>query len=282
MDRKKIILLIIFFTGLVTMLYPTICQYWNSKVQSRAIDDYKEMIPNIATSDYNNMFTEANDYNQKLFTLEFPLIQYPKVPNYKELININNKGMIGYITIDKLKVELPIYHGTSSSILNIAVGHLQGSSLPIGGPNTHSVLSAHRGLPSAQLFTNLDKLEIGDTFIITILNKNLTYQVDKISIVEPTDVSTLAIIEGKDYVTLMTCTPYGVNSHRLLVRGVRIPNEEAEKILRVSADAQKVDNMIVMPFMAFPLFLILVFVWAFGGKKKTRTELDYDLEFNDK
>lgn len=272
MDRKKIILLIIFFTGLVTMLYPTICQYWNSKVQSRAIDDYKEMIPNIATSDYNNMFTEANDYNQKLFTLEFPLIQYPKVPNYKELININNKGMIGYITIDKLKVELPIYHGTSSSILNIAVGHLQGSSLPIGGPNTHSVLSAHRGLPSAQLFTNLDKLEIGDTFIITILNKNLTYQVDKISIVEPTDVSTLAIIEGKDYVTLMTCTPYGLNTHRLLVRGTRIANEDNKEIL-ITSDAYQINKLtIALIISLLILFILIIYVLIKPIKRKAYKE----------
>lgn len=258
MDRRriKIVLLIVFFVGLFILLYPMISQYWNSKVQSEAISDYNKMFLNIE-EDYSDILKEAMEYNQKLLELQFPLVQYKKISGYSNLININNNGMMGYISINKIKVELPIYHGTSSSVLNVAVGHLEGSSLPVGGESTHSVLSSHRGLPSAKLFTNLDKLEIGDTFVITVLNQKLTYQVDKIVIVEPNDVSNLEIEEGKDYVTLITCTPYGINTHRLLVRGIRIEGQEKKELV-ITSDAYKIDKLIVALVISLPILILLI------------------------
>ncbi|MBQ7756079.1 MAG: class C sortase [Oscillospiraceae bacterium] len=287
MKKKKgilstIILVLVILVGLSVMLYPIVSSWWNSKVQSKLVAQYDEQISKIDESRFEEFFNNAYEYNRQLANIHSPLTEYDKVKGYDDTLDVTGTGIMGYVTIPQINVELPIYHGTSEGVLNIAVGHLQGSSLPVGGLGTHAVISAHRGLPSATLFSDLDKMAIGDVFTVTVLNEVLSYKVDEINVVLPYEMEKLAIDKNNDYVTLMTCTPYGVNSHRLLVRGVRIPNEEAEKILRVSADAQKVDNMIVMPFMAFPLFLILVFVWAFGGKKKTRTEFDYDLEFNDK
>ena len=180
--------------------------------------------------------------------------------------------MMGYISIDKIRVELPIYHGTSASVLNIAVGHLEGSSLPVGGDTTHAVLSAHRGLPSAKLFTNLNKLEVGDIFVITVLDRKLTYQVDNIKIVEPSDVSDLDIIEGEDYVTLVTCTPYGINTHRLLVRGTRIESVENKAYL-VTSEAYQIDKLVVTLVISLPILLILIiYVMIKPVKKKYHEE----------
>lgn len=274
MNRKKIrlIFLIIFFVGLSILLYPIVSQYWNSKVQSEAIANYNKMFTNINKEDYSNIFNEAEKYNQELSKLEFPLIQYKRIFGYSNLINVSSNGMMGYISIDKIKVELPIYHGTSSSVLNIAVGHLEGSSMPIGGVSTHSILSAHRGLPSAKLFTNLNKLEIGDIFEITILDRKLTYQVDNIVVVEPNDVSNLEIIEGKDFVTLITCTPYGLNTHRLLVRGTRIENEDKLELI-VTSDAYQIDKLIVTLVIALPILIVLIiYVMIKPVKKKIDNE----------
>lgn len=258
--KKKIVLLIIFFIGLAILLYPFISQYWNSLVQSKAISDYDKIFSKLNDNDYSDMFDKANMYNQELNKLQFPLTQYKEISNYSSLLDVNNNGMMGYITIPKLKIELPIYHGTTSAVLNIAVGHLEGSSLPIGGESTHSILSAHRGLPSAKLFTNLNKLELGDTFTITIIDKKLTYQIDNIVTVEPTDISNLEIIEGEDYVTLITCTPYGLNTHRLLVRGTRIDNIEEKKII-ITSDALVLDKSIVAIVISIPILLILT-IWV--------------------
>lgn len=255
--KRKVILIMIFLTGLAILLYPFISQYWNSLVQSRAIANYDAMLSQRDSIDYEQMFQEANLYNEELFGLEFPLLQHKAIAGYTDLLNIDNHGMMGYITIDKIQIKLPIYHGTSSAILNTAVGHLNGTSLPVGGENTHSVLSAHSGLPSAKLFTNLSKLEIGDTFVITVLDRELTYQIDQILIVDPTDVSALEIEEGHDYVTLITCTPYGINTHRLLVRGTRISDTtQIEKI--ITADAELMDKFVVTLVIAIPVFIILM------------------------
>lgn len=266
--KTKLILLIMFSSGICILLYPMISQYWNSKVQSLAITDYDKMLTTIEKKDYSDMFIRAEHYNQELAKLDYPLIQYRKIPNYNELLNVFNTGMMGYINIDKIKVQLPIYHSTSASVLNVAVGHLEGSSLPVGGTNTHSVLSAHRGLPSAKLFTHLNKLEIGDTFEITVLDKLLTYQVDQIVIVEPSDVSQLEINQDKDYVTLMTCTPYGINTHRLLVRGVRIDNIEHTEII-VTSEAYLIDKLIVTLVILVPILLILILYVMFKPVKKS-------------
>lgn len=270
--RIKLILLIIFFAGLSILLYPSISQYLNSKVQSKAIADYDKALSEIEDKDYTNMFLEAEEYNQKLFKLDFPLVQYVDIPSYSNLLNVNNNGMIGYISIDKIKVELPIYHGTSASVLNVAVGHFEGSSLPVGGKSTHSILSAHRGLPSAQLFTNLNKLEIGDTFEIIVLDRKLTYQVDNITIVDPDDITNLEIVEGKDYVTLVTCTPYGINTHRLLVRGTRVENKKELEIV-VTSEAYQIDRLIVTLIISIPILLILIiYISVKPVKKKSREE----------
>ena len=220
--KVTIIMITLFFIGLLTLFYPTLSNYYNEKNQSKTIYNYENILNEKNKIDFDKLKEDAINYNKELSELTEPLLSYENIQNYNELLNINNDGMIGYLTIDKIKVELPIYHGISNEVLNSSVGHLEGSSLPIGGNSTHSVLSAHRGLPSAKLFTDLDKLEVGDIFKITVLDEVLTYEVDKIVIVSPSDREYLKIEEDKDYVTLLTCTPYGINTHRLLVRGVRV------------------------------------------------------------
>ena len=271
MRGKKVtlVLLIIFFVGLSILLYPMVSQYLNSKVQSKAIDDYEKKFSNISSDDYKKMFEEAKKYNEELLKLDYPLAQYNILTGYNDILNLNDNGMIGYVSIEKIKVELPIYHGTSSAVLNVAAGHMEGSSLPVGGESTHSIISAHRGLPSSRLFTDLDKMELGDTFTITVLNQTLTYQVDKIEVIEPKEVKSLEIIEGEDYVTLLTCTPYGINTHRLLVRGKRIENVNKKK-LYVTYEAYKVDRFIVTIAIALPILLGLIIYVMFNpsGNKK--------------
>lgn len=260
--KVKVILIIVFIIGLFILLYPSISQYWNSFVQSSVVSDYDKLFVNKKDVDYTEDFKQADNYNQKLFKLKYPLAQYKKLSGYENLINVNNNGMMGYISINKIKVEIPIYHGTGKEVLNVAVGHLEGSSLPVGGKGTHSVLSAHRGLPSAKLFTDLNKLELGDIFEITVLDRKLTYQVDQIRVVEPNDVTNLKIKENEDYVTLMTCTPYGLNTHRLLVRGARIENIDDKKIY-VTTEAFKISNLVVAPIVASPIILVLLLLVAF-------------------
>ncbi len=274
MNRKvtKFILIITFILGISILLYPTLSRYINSFASSKAVTDYNKMLETEDEIDYASMFEEAKKYNKKLLKLDFPLVQYKEIPNYSNLLNVNGNGMMGYISIDKINVELPIYHGTSSSTLNTSVGHLEGSSLPIGGKNNHSVLSAHRGLPSAKLFTNLNKLEVGDTFTVTVLNRKLTYQIDNIVVVKPTEAESLEIVKNKDYVTLMTCTPYGINTHRLLVRGIRIENEETNKMV-LQNEAEKIDKLVVALSIAGPiLFSLTIYVMVKPIKKETHEE----------
>ena len=260
--KVKVILIVTFIIGLFILLYPSVSQYINSFNQSTAITDYDKMFLNNKDVDYTEDFNKAYAYNAELAKLRYPLAQYKKLSGYSELINVNNTGMMGYISINKIKVEIPIYHTTDKDVLNVAVGHLEGSSLPVGGKESHSVLSAHRGLPSAKLFTDLNKIEIGDVFEITVLDKKLTYQVDQIRVVEPNDVTELRIKENEDYVTLMTCTPYGINSHRLLVRGTRIENISDKKIY-VTTEAFRISNLIVAPIVASPIIMVLLLIVAF-------------------
>lgn len=279
-NKTKIILIVILFLGLSILLYPFISQYFNSFTQTKVINEYEKIFTNMDHTNYENLFKEANNYNQELSKLSFPLTQYKKLKGYSQILNINNNGMMGYITIDKIKVEIPIYHGTDKSVLNVAVGHLEGSSLPVGGPNTHSILSAHRGLPSSRLFTDLNKLELGDIFEITILNKKLTYQIDNIVVIEPNDISNIQIEKGEDYVTLLTCTPYGLNTHRLLVRGKRIENLEDKKIY-ITTEAYKISNLVVTPIITFPLILLFLLIIMFKPIKKKNNNLQEYLN-NDK
>ena len=196
--KVTIIMITLFFIGLLTLFYPTLSNYYNEKNQSKTIYNYENILNEKNKIDFDKLKEDAINYNKELSELTEPLLSYENIQNYNELLNINNDGMIGYLTIDKIKVELPIYHGISNEVLNSSVGHLEGSSLPIGGNSTHSVLSAHRGLPSAKLFTDLDKLEVGDIFKITVLDEVLTYEVDKIVIVSPSDREYLKIEEDKD------------------------------------------------------------------------------------
>jgi len=270
MQGRKVtfILLISFFIGLSVLLYPTISSYWNSKTQSEAIVDYESMLANYEPEDFSKMFKKAEEYNKELYSLDFPLQEYSQIENeYWKTLNVTGTGMMGYISIPKISQELPIYHGTSDSVLGIAVGHFQGSSLPVGGKNTHSVVSAHRGLPNATLFTYLDRMEIGDTFTFTILDKTFVYEVDQIRIVEPDDTNLIQIVEGKDYCTLLTCTPYGINTQRLLVRGHQVDTTQ-ERNLYISNEAYRVDVLIVMPIVALPMLLILMIIVLLKPVKK--------------
>ncbi len=261
------ILLLIFFIGLSVMLYPAISSYWNSRTQSKAIIDYEKMLENIPKEDYTELFARADEYNKKLSELNHPLIEYGKIDGYFEILDLTGTGMMGYVAIEKINVELPLYHGTDDDVLSVAVGHIQGTSFPIGGTNVHAVVSAHRGLPSATLFTHLDRLEIGDTFKITVLDRVLTYQVDSVKTINPDDVSALEIEENEDYCTLLTCTPYGINTHRLIVRGKRIETVE-QKTIYITSDAYQIDSLIVTPIVALPILFTLMMIVLFKPVKK--------------
>ena len=257
--HKTVIFLTVgFLVGICILLYPTISDYWNSITQSRAITDYETVLEDLEPEEYETILNKAYEYNKALYKTNFPLADYAQIPGYDNALSISENNMIGYLKIERIGVELPIYHGTSEEVLNIGVGHLEGSSLPVGGENTHSVMSAHRGLPSSKLFTDLDRMEIGDTFQIMVLNQVLTYRVDFIKIIEPNDLSDLQIIEGGDYCTLFTCTPYGINTHRLLVRGARIETIKEKPIIYVSNEAFRIEPLLVTPMVAAPMLLVLL------------------------
>lgn len=269
------------FAGLSLLLYPTVSDYWNSLHASQAVADYAENVRNLEAEKYEQVLQDAKSYNQMLPYKQttFALSEEEKEA-YDALLDISGTGVMGYIEIPTVNISLPVYHGTEDAVLQIAVGHLEWSSLPVGGESTHCVLSGHRGLPSAKLFTNLDKLVAGDKFIMRVLDEVLTYEVDQILIVEPTDVSTLMIEAGKDLCTLVTCTPYGINSHRLLVRGHRIENQDEAQAIRVTSDAIQIEPLIVAPAVALPMLLVLLVILlvsggktkSAGGKKNAKTE----------
>ena len=260
MKNRKIMLFLTigFLVGVCILLYPAFSDFWNSKTQSRAITNYESVLENLDPADYSAIFEEAYAYNKALYETGYPFMEYEKVPGYHEALSVTENEMIGYLKIDRIGLELPIYHTTSDDVLNKGVGHLQGSSLPVGGVNTHSVLSAHRGLPSSKLFTDLDRMELGDTFQIVVLDQVLTYQVDFIKVIEPTDVADLQIIDGGDYCTLFTCTPYGINTHRLLVRGIRIETIKEKPPLYVSNEAFRIEPLLVTPAVAAPMLFALL------------------------
>ena len=254
-----IILTLGFLVGVSVLLYPAFSDYWNSKTQTRAIVNYESVLEYMEPGDYTAIFQEAYDHNRQLYESKVnPLLYTELFPGYFEKLKVTDYGMIGYLKIDRIGVELPVYHGTSSEVLSYGVGHLEGSSLPVGGENTHSVMSAHRGLPSAKLFTDLDRVELGDTFQIVVLDQILTYQVDQIKIVLPNEIEDLQIVEGKDYCTLFTCTPYGINTHRLLVRGIRIETIAEKPVIYVSNDAFRIEPLLVMPAVAAPMLFVFL------------------------
>lgn len=244
-NKSTIILILVFFVGLSVMLYPTISDYVNQRNQSRAVASYAQDVDNMTDADYSGYFDAADAFNAQVAANEYALYRPDQLTGYADTLDITGTGIMGYITISKIGVELPIYHGTSDSVLQIAAGHLEG--------------------------TNLDQLEVGDTFTITVLDRVLTYEVDKISIVLPTETDELKIAEGKDYVTLMTCTPYGINTHRLLVRGHRVETPDQYKHIRVTAEALKIEPIIVAPVMALPMLLILLIGMLLSTRKRKKT-----------
>ena len=270
----SIAIFIMFIVGLSVLLYPAISEYINSKHASRVISEYNEKLSDSSEDELNAVFAKAEDYNKRLHDSPSAFFEPSLVSGYKDTLDITGTGIMGYIDIDRINVELPIYHGISKELLQVGVGHLTGTSLPVGGESTHCVLSGHRGLPSAKLFTDLDELEIGDTFTITILDRRFTYEVDQIKTVLPEEFDDLRIADGKDYCTLLTCTPYGINTHRLLVRGVRIENTEEKKIgVFVKNEAFRIDPLIVAPIAAVPLLIItftLIFISDKRQRKKTK------------
>lgn len=265
---STIILMLILLIGLSLLLYPTLSDYWNSFHQSRAIASYAEAVAEMNSVDYRKLWNDAVRYNRDLSkNANHWFLTDEEREEYESLLDVSGNGIMGYIEIPSIKVSLPIYHGVDEGILQIAVGHIEGTSLPVGGLGTHCVVSGHRGLPSAKLFTNLDELSEGDIFLMRVLDETLTYEVDQILIVEPEDTSALEFEKGRDLCTLVTCTPYGINSHRLLVRGHRIENQETASSIRVTADAQQIEPVVVAPILAVPILLIL-FLWVLMHHRK--------------
>lgn len=255
-----IILVVIMLAGLSLLLYPSFSDYWNSFHQSRAVVAYAETVANIDDEEYERLWQQAERYNDKLVKSGIKwTMSDAEMAEYNSTLSIGESGMMSYIEIPKINCSLPIYHGIEESVLQTAIGHIAGTSLPVGGESTHCVLSGHRGLPSAKLFTNLDQLIEGDIFLIRTMDEILTYEVDQIRVVEPTDLSNLQIVSGMDYCTLVTCTPYGINTHRLLVRGHRVETVN-ESEARVTADAIQLEPEVVAPIVAVPIILLLLTV----------------------
>ena len=266
---STILLILMLLIGLSLMLYPSLADWWNSFHSSRSIASYVEQVANIDDAQYEELWNAAWDYNQSL--LHRPndfLLSDEQQEIYKSLLDFGGNGIMGYIEIPMIDVMLPIYHGTKESVLQIAVGHLDWTSLPVGGAGSHCVVSGHRGLPSARLFTDLDKLKVGDVFMLHVLNEILTYEIDQILIVEPQDTDPLLIEPGKDLCTMITCTPYGINSHRMLVRGHRIESQEEAKVIRITADAVRIEPLMVAPFVAVPILLVLLIILLLPKQKK--------------
>lgn len=267
----SILLLLVLLGGLSLLLYPLVSDYWNSFHQSRAIAAYVEAVAELDDASYEEWREAAQAYNTALQEDQTRFRPNEEENSaYKRLLDVSGKGIMGYLEIPCINVSLPIYHGTDAEILQIAIGHIEGSSLPVGGAGTHCVISGHRGLPSAKLFTDLDQLTEGDLFTLRVLDETLTYEVDQIRIVEPEDVSLLSIETGKDLCTLMTCTPYGINSHRLLVRGHRIENQEAADSVRITADAVQLDPRLAAPILAAPALLSLLLWTLFNPFNKRK------------
>lgn len=268
---STILLFLVFFIGLSLLLYPSFADWWNSFHQSRAVASYIEQVASMDNDQYQEIWSAAWDYNRSL--IDRPndyLLSDEQRQHYNTLLNVGGNGIMGYIEVPKLDIVYPVYHGTDEAILQIAIGHLDWTSMPVGGESSHCVVSGHRGLPSARLFTDLDQMEVGDTFLLRVLDEVLTYEVDQILIVEPHVTEDLLIVEGEDLCTLVTCTPYGINSHRMLVRGHRIATEEVKAVRRVTADAVQIEPVIVAPFVAAPMLFILLIALLMPKPRKRK------------
>jgi sortase A len=272
-QKVNIILCLVILIGVGLLSYPTVSDWWNRFHQTRAVASYAAAVSQMKTEDYDRLFAEADDYNRKLAGtgMKWSMTD-EEIREYNSVLDISDNGIMGYIDIPRIRQTLPIYHGTDDAVLQIAIGHLAGTSLPVGGDSTHCVVSGHRGLPSARLFTDLDRLIVGDIWTMTVLNRTVTYEVDQIRIVEPEDLSELQIVQGRDYCTLLTCTPYGINSHRLLVRGHRIANLDGDA--NVTADAMQVDQTLVAIVVAIIILLILCVFLLITSSKWYRQRRD--------
>ena len=268
---STIVILVMFIVGSSVLLYPAISEYINSRNASKVIAVHNEAVEKAAAEELEQLWAEAREYNLKLSQDPSAFFAPERLEGYEQLLDISGAGIMGYIDIDRIKVELPIYHGVDKGVLQIGVGHLEGSSLPVGGSGTHCVLSGHRGLPSAKLFTDLDELTIDDTFTLTILGRKLTYRVDQIKTVKPGETDDLQIVPGKDYCTLLTCTPYGINTHRLLVRGVRVDSQAEQAGIFVPNEAFLIDPLIVTPIAAIPMLAVLLTIVFISDARKKKT-----------
>lgn len=267
---STIIIALIFLTGLGFLLYPTVSNLWNRAHQSRAIATYTKQVEKLDDSQNKEMLKAARKYNKSLLKKSdhWKLSKKDK-KKYESLLDVSGTGIMGYIEVPKIDCSLPIYHGTDEGALQIAIGHLEGSSLPVGGKSTHCVLSGHRGLPSARLFTDLDQMEEGDVFVLNVLGRKLAYEVDQIKVVLPDEMSDLEIVQGKDLCTLVTCTPYGINTHRLLVRGHRTKYIE-ETVVRVQKKAEKKETGIWLLAGGGAVFLIIIIIVVVKRRRKRR------------
>ena len=263
---------LIFIAGLTIFLYPSVSNYINSRNQSRAISNYEDMVNLIPEEDFTKMWQEAVEFNEDLAKkpLNFTLGDEEK-ERYEKILDVTGTGIMGYIEIENIGVNLPIYHGTEESVLQVGIGHLEGTSFPTGTKSTHVALSGHRGLPSSKLFSDLDQMIVGDTFLLHILDQTFAYQVDKVNIVLPEETNDLAIVDGKEYVTLVTCTPYGINTHRLLVRAKRVDYNEETRLI-VPADATRYNNMVVAPFIAAPILLVAFIVFLIRTRRPKKAK----------
>ena len=276
MKRKHIstiFIILIFLVGLGFISYPTVSNLWNQAHQSRAIATYSKQVEKLDDSENKKMLKAARKYNKSLLKKSdhWKLSKKDK-KKYESLLDISGTGIMGYIEVPKIDCSLPIYHGTDEGALQIAIGHLEGSSLPVGGKSTHCVLSGHRGLPSARLFTDLDQMEEGDIFILNILGRKLAYEVDQIRVVLPEEMSDLEIEEGKDLCTLVTCTPYGINTHRLLVRGHRVKYVETKVQEQKEVSKSKTDTRLVIAGAVVGAVVLFIIIFAVRRRRKHRNQ----------
>ena len=266
-----IILILIFAVGLCLLLYPTVSNWWNTRHQSRAIANYSNMVSSMETDKKKEILERAKEYNVKRAEKQsYSPLTPQEMKEYNSMLDITGTGIMGYIEIPKINVSLPVYHTVSDEVLQVAVGHIEWTSLPVGGETSHCVVSGHRGLPSAKLFTNLDELTVGDLFTINVLDEILTYKVDQVLIVEPSNISSLGIVDGRDICTLVTCTPYGINSHRMLVRGTRTSNVEESRSGNVVSEAGIIDKFVIAPILASPILLGMFIYLMFKYKRKKK------------
>ena len=268
-----LLIVVVFVAGLSFLLYPTASNLWNQAHQSRAIATYTEQVEKLDDSSNKEMLKAARKYNKELLKKadHWKLSKKDK-KKYESLLDVSGTGIMGYIEIPKIDCSLPVYHGTDEGALQIAIGHLEGSSLPVGGKSSHCVLSGHRGLPSARLFTDLDQMEEGDTFILNILGHKLAYEVDQIKVVLPEEMSDLEIQEGKDLCTLVTCTPYGINTHRLLVRGHRVKYVETKVQEQKEVSKSKTDTRLVIAGAVAGAVVLFIIIFAVRRRRKHRNQ----------